>query len=152
MTENKLIIGTAPDSWGVWFPDDPQQTPWERFLDEVAESGYKWIELGPYGYLPTDPARLAEELKQRDLQISAGTVFTAFHRGLTSGKRVGAGPQGRRTHGRDGRRTHRGHPRDVARRRHRRGRGERHAHREGLERPVRRPQPPRQDPAWRTSA
>ena len=60
----------------------PQQTPWERFLDEVAESGYKWIELGPYGYLPTDPARLAEELKQRDLQISAGTVFTAFHRGL----------------------------------------------------------------------
>ncbi|WP_457972463.1 sugar phosphate isomerase/epimerase family protein [Arthrobacter sp. D1-17] len=80
--ENKLIIGTAPDSWGVWFADDPQQTPWERFLDEVAESGYKWIELGPYGYLPTDPARLAEELKQRDLKVTAGTVFTAFHRGL----------------------------------------------------------------------
>lgn len=80
--DNKVIIGTAPDSWGVWFPDDPQQTPWERFLDEVAESGYKWIELGPYGYLPTDPQRLADELKQRDLQISAGTVFTAFHRGL----------------------------------------------------------------------
>ncbi|WP_028279827.1 sugar phosphate isomerase/epimerase [Arthrobacter sp. H5] len=82
MTENKLIIGTAPDSWGVWFADDPQQTPWERFLDEVAESGYRWIELGPYGYLPSDPARLADELKQRGLQISAGTVFTAFHRGL----------------------------------------------------------------------
>jgi inosose dehydratase len=82
MAENKLIIGTAPDSWGVWFPEDPRQTPWERFLDEVAESGYRWIELGPYGYLPTDPARLAEELRQRDLQISAGTVFTAFHRGL----------------------------------------------------------------------
>lgn len=80
--ENKLIIGTAPDSWGVWFPDDPQQTPWARFLDEVAEAGYQWIELGPYGYLPTDPSRLAEELNQRDLKISAGTVFTAFHRGL----------------------------------------------------------------------
>jgi inosose dehydratase len=80
--ENKLIIGTAPDSWGVWFPDDPQQTPWERFLDEVVESGYKWIELGPYGYLPTDPSRLADELKARDLKVSAGTVFTAFHRGL----------------------------------------------------------------------
>lgn len=80
-TGNSIIIGTAPDSWGVWFPDDPKQTPWERFLDEVAESGYKWIELGPYGYLPTDPARLADELKARDLQISAGTVFTAFHRG-----------------------------------------------------------------------
>ncbi|WP_026549495.1 sugar phosphate isomerase/epimerase [Arthrobacter sp. Br18] len=82
MTINKLIIGTAPDSWGVWFPDDPRQIPWERFLDEVAESGYRWIELGPHGYLPSDPARLADELKQRDLSISAGTVFTAFHRGL----------------------------------------------------------------------
>ncbi|GAB3270077.1 sugar phosphate isomerase/epimerase [Sinomonas notoginsengisoli] len=81
MTENKVIIGTAPDSWGVWFADDPKQTPWERFLDEVAEAGYKWIELGPYGYLPTDPSRLADELSARDLRVSAGTVFTAFHRG-----------------------------------------------------------------------
>ena len=81
MTENKVIIGTAPDSWGVWFADDPKQTPWERFLDEVAEAGYQWIELGPYGYLPTDPSRLADELNARDLKVSAGTVFTAFHRG-----------------------------------------------------------------------
>lgn len=78
---NPLRIGTAPDSWGVWFADDPKQTPWERFLDEAAESGYKWIELGPYGYLPTDPQRLADELNKRDLRVSAGTVFTAFHRG-----------------------------------------------------------------------
>ncbi|MCZ2404054.1 TIM barrel protein [Paenarthrobacter sp. Z7-10] len=80
--ENKLIIGTAPDSWGVWFAQDPKQTPWQRFLDEAAESGYKWIELGPYGYLPTDPVRLADELKARGLRASAGTVFTAFHRGV----------------------------------------------------------------------
>lgn len=80
--ENKLIIGTAPDSWGVWFAEDPKQIPWQRFLDEVAEAGYRWIELGPYGYLPTDPSRLADELKARDLSVSAGTVFTAFHRGV----------------------------------------------------------------------
>ncbi|MDO4897676.1 MAG: sugar phosphate isomerase/epimerase [Rothia sp. (in: high G+C Gram-positive bacteria)] len=82
MTDNKLIIGTAPDSWGVWFPEDDAQTPWQRFLDEVAEAGYKWIELGSYGYLPSDPETLAKELKDRDLKVSAGTVFTAFHRGL----------------------------------------------------------------------
>lgn len=82
MPENNLIIGTAPDSWGVWFPEDERQTPWQRFLDEVAEAGYKWIELGPYGYMPTDPETLAQELKERDLKVSAGTVFTAFHRGL----------------------------------------------------------------------
>ena len=47
-------VGTGPDSWGVWFASDPKQIPWRRFLDEVVEAGYEWIELGPYGYLPTD--------------------------------------------------------------------------------------------------
>jgi inosose dehydratase len=78
---DRIRVGSAPDSWGVWFPDDPQQVPWKRFLDEVAEAGYEWIELGPYGYLPTDPARLTEEVSKRNLKVSAGTVFTALHRG-----------------------------------------------------------------------
>ncbi|KJY47809.1 MULTISPECIES: sugar phosphate isomerase/epimerase family protein [unclassified Streptomyces] len=77
----RIRIGSAPDSWGVWFPDDPLQTPWDRFLDEVADSGYEWIELGPYGYLPTDPARLTEETAGRGLRVSAGTVFTGLHHG-----------------------------------------------------------------------
>ena len=59
---DRIRVGSAPDSWGVWFPDDPQQVPWERFLDEVSEAGYSWIELGPYGYLPTDPAKLTDEV------------------------------------------------------------------------------------------
>ncbi|AWK08727.1 sugar phosphate isomerase/epimerase [Streptomyces spongiicola] len=78
---NRIRIGSAPDSWGVWFPDDPRQVPWRRFLDEVARAGYEWIELGPYGYLPTDPARLAEETSSRGLRVSAGTVFTGLHHG-----------------------------------------------------------------------
>ena len=76
-----LRIGTAPDSWGVWFADDPRQTPWQRFLDEVVAAGYRWIELGPYGYLPSDPNRLEDELGARGLKLSAGTVFTGFHKG-----------------------------------------------------------------------
>ena len=66
----KVTVGSAPDSWGVWFPSDPRQTPWERFLDEVAEAGYRWIELGPYGYLPTDLEVLSAELDRRGLKIS----------------------------------------------------------------------------------
>ncbi|MCW2721396.1 hypothetical protein [Pseudonocardia sp.] len=31
-----LRLGTAPDSWGVWFPEDPRQVPWPQFLDEAA--------------------------------------------------------------------------------------------------------------------
>ncbi|MEU7137771.1 2-keto-myo-inositol dehydratase, partial [Streptomyces sp. NPDC046261] len=28
---NRIRVGSAPDSWGVWFADDPAQIPWERF-------------------------------------------------------------------------------------------------------------------------
>lgn len=77
---SSLRLGTCPDSWGVWFADDPLQTPWHRFLDEVAEVGYEWVELGPYGYLPTDPARLADELGSRGLKVAGGTMHG--HSGL----------------------------------------------------------------------
>ncbi|MDP9396600.1 MAG: sugar phosphate isomerase/epimerase [Actinomycetota bacterium] len=80
-TYDRVRLGTAPDSWGVWFPDDPQQVPWSRFLDEVVEAGYPWIELGPYGYLPTDPEQLRDELGRRELQLSGGAVFAGLHRG-----------------------------------------------------------------------
>jgi inosose dehydratase len=64
----------------VWFPDDPQQTTWQRFLDEVAQAGYTRIELGPYGFLPTDPHRLRDELAERGLTLTAGTIFEHLHR------------------------------------------------------------------------
>lgn len=73
----RLALGTCPDSWGVWYADDPRQTPWDRFLDEVAEVGYEWLELGPYGYLPTDPARLADEIGRRRLKVAGGTMHGA---------------------------------------------------------------------------
>jgi sugar phosphate isomerase/epimerase len=75
-----LCLGSAPDSWGVWFPEDEHQVPYTRFLDELAAAGYQWLELGPYGYLPTDPALLAEELAVRGLKVSGGTAFGALHR------------------------------------------------------------------------
>jgi inosose dehydratase len=75
-----ITIGTAPDSWGVWFPSDPDQVPSEVFLREVAEAGYEWIELGPYGYLPTDPPKLTERLDEFGLQVLAGTVSEHLHR------------------------------------------------------------------------
>jgi inosose dehydratase len=66
----------------VWFADDPRQTPWERFLDELAGVGYEWLELGPYGYLPTDPARLSDELARRSLRVAGGTMhgYSGLHR------------------------------------------------------------------------
>jgi inosose dehydratase len=76
----RLRLGSAPDSWGVWFPDDSRQIPWSRFLDEFVAAGYVWLELGPYGYLPTDPARLRDELDRRGLRLSGGGVAAGLHR------------------------------------------------------------------------
>ncbi|HEY5847336.1 MAG TPA: TIM barrel protein [Microlunatus sp.] len=72
---SKITIGSAPDSWGIWYAEDPHQTPMNRFLDEVAEAGYEWIEIGAFGYLPTDPERLRTELASRNLKVSGGTTF-----------------------------------------------------------------------------
>ena len=69
-----LTIGSAPDSWGVWFGEDARQTPWHRFLDEIAEAGYEWMELGPFGYLPTDPKTLKQEIDKRGLKVTGSFV------------------------------------------------------------------------------
>ena len=73
-----MKIGNSPESWGVFGPIDPTQVPWDRCLDEIAEAGYDLVELGPYGYLPTDPDRLGQELDRRGLEISAATVIGPF--------------------------------------------------------------------------
>ena len=71
-----IKIGTGPDSWGVFSANDPGQVPWQLYLDEVAEAGYEWTELGPYGYLPTDPSVLRSELESRGLQATANAVMS----------------------------------------------------------------------------
>jgi inosose dehydratase len=78
----RLVLGSCPDSWGVWFADDPRQTPWTRFLDDLATAGYHWLELGPYGYLPTDPHQLQDELDRRELYAAGGTMhgYSGLHR------------------------------------------------------------------------
>ncbi|MBU6147515.1 MAG: TIM barrel protein [Actinomycetales bacterium] len=75
----KFELGIGPDSWGVWFADDPRQPPAEQFLAEAREAGYRTIEIGPYGYLPTDPAVLSTELRSIGLSVSGGFVFGDLH-------------------------------------------------------------------------
>ena len=49
------------------------------FLSEVVEAGYEAIELGPYGYLPSDAGELQEALDEHGLTVLAGTVFSHLH-------------------------------------------------------------------------
>jgi len=82
MTDHsQLRLGTAPDSWGVWFPSDPHQVTWDVYLDEIARVGYVYTELGPQGFMPQDPNELKEELAKRNLAVCGGTVFAGLHKG-----------------------------------------------------------------------
>ncbi len=74
-----IRIGNAPCSWGVEFADDPRNPSWQTVLKENAEAGYTGIELGPVGFMPEDPAVLAEALAEHKLELIGGVVFRAFH-------------------------------------------------------------------------
>ncbi len=74
-----IKIGNAPCSWGVEFADDPRNPTWQRVLSDCAAAGYKGIELGPIGFMPEDPALLAEGLAANDLTLIGGVVFRPFH-------------------------------------------------------------------------
>ena len=74
-----INIGNAPCSWGVEFADDPRNPSWRRVLSDCAQAGYKGIELGPIGFMPEDPAILAEALAENDLTLIGGVVFRPFH-------------------------------------------------------------------------
>jgi len=74
-----IRIGNAPCSWGVEFADDPRNPTWQSVLEDCADAGYRGIELGPVGFMPEDPARLADALSEHGLELIGGVVFRAFH-------------------------------------------------------------------------
>ena len=74
-----IRIGNAPCSWGVEFADDPRNPTWRQVLADCAVAGYKGIELGPIGFMPEDPAVLADGLAENRLTLIGGVVFRPFH-------------------------------------------------------------------------
>jgi len=71
----KIKIGTAPVSWGIMEVEGWNgQAPYAKVLDEMAEAGYSGTELGPYGYLPSEPERLMTELSSRGLSMVSAFV------------------------------------------------------------------------------
>src|SRR6478735_3537895 len=72
---NPITVTCAPCCWGVDDVSNPHLPPWERVLDEAAQAGFGGLELGPYGYMPLDGARVGSALDSRGLRIVAGTIF-----------------------------------------------------------------------------
>jgi inosose dehydratase len=74
-----MRLAASPVSWGVDFAGDPRNAPWPQVLDGIAAAGYAGVELGPVGYMPTDPRRLSHELQRRALECVGTFVFEPLH-------------------------------------------------------------------------
>ena len=76
-----MRVGNAPCSWGVLeFDLPPAHTPASQVLDEMAAAGYVATELGDWGFLPTEPQALADEVGRRQLALAGAFVPVALAR------------------------------------------------------------------------
>lgn len=72
-------VANAPCSWGVLeFELQGSAAGFAQVLDEMRATGYAGTELGDWGFMPTDPARLRDELHARELQLLAAFVPINF--------------------------------------------------------------------------
>ena len=71
-----IRIANAPVSWGALEFEGFSQKPltYDVVLDEIAETGYAGTELGDWGFMPTEPAMLREELERRGLKMLGAFV------------------------------------------------------------------------------
>lgn len=70
-----IRIANAPCSWGVLeFELEGEPAGYAQVLDEMKETGYDGTELGDWGFMPVDPARLRSELDERGLELLGAFV------------------------------------------------------------------------------
>ena len=69
----ELLVGNAPCSWGLLENQDQSKAiKYTQMLDELVETGYTGTELGDWGFMPTDPEMLREELARRNNVVMLG--------------------------------------------------------------------------------
>jgi inosose dehydratase len=76
---NKLLkmikIANAPCSWGVLeFDLEGKAAGFEQVLNEIRDTGYEGSELGDWGFMPSVPAELKDELDKRNLSMVGAFV------------------------------------------------------------------------------
>ena len=76
---SSIKIANAPCSWGALeFELEGKSLEYPQVLNEMVETGYAGTELGDWGFMPTDPAQLGKELKERSLQLLGAFVPVDF--------------------------------------------------------------------------
>lgn len=74
-----IQVANAPCSWGVLeFDLEGEAADYIQVLDEMRETGYDGTELGDWGFMPTDPIALKDELARRQLTMLGAFVPVAL--------------------------------------------------------------------------
>lgn len=74
-----MKIANAPCSWGILEFDLQGKSPgYTQVLDEMHAIGYGGTELGDWGFMPTDPVQLRDELVARELTLLGAFVPVAL--------------------------------------------------------------------------
>ena len=71
-----IKVANAPCSWGVIEKtfESSRSGDYRCILDEMQETGFRGTELGDWGFMPTDPLLLKDELDQRELDLVGSWV------------------------------------------------------------------------------
>lgn len=76
-----MKLAAAPISWGVSeVPGWGEQLDPDRVLSEIVDAGLNATELGPWGFLPADPAGIRARLAAHGLALAGGFVPAVLHR------------------------------------------------------------------------
>lgn len=74
-----MKIANAPCSWGVLeFELQGKSSDYTQVLNEMQAIGYGGTELGDWGFMPTNPAKLRDELAARELMLLGAFVPVAL--------------------------------------------------------------------------
>jgi len=72
---SQIKVANAPCSWGVLeFDLDGEAAGYAKVLDEMVQSNYAGTEFGDWGFMPTDPDVLRQELEKRKLSMLGAFV------------------------------------------------------------------------------
>jgi inosose dehydratase len=84
-----IQVGNAPCSWGTLEFEGLDTNPieYEQMLNELVETGYTATELGDWGFMPTNPVVLQQEIEKRNLAMLGAFVQAAFRYPETLPKR-----------------------------------------------------------------
>ena len=77
--ENKIKIANAPCSWGALeFDLEGKALGYEQVLNELVATGYAGTELGDWGFMPTEPKALHDEIANRNISLLGAFVPVAL--------------------------------------------------------------------------